>query len=213
MARSADIVLDELLTLSPPGWALPRESGSLWAQFLSVDASGISLAELSAEALLAEIDPRTATETLGDYERVLGPDPYGRDSASLDLTTAQQAQLAYARWTAGGNMAPADYIALAAASGVTITIQEYWVTQCGQAQCGQSLVGAIWGTSASGAPGWQPQWFKWLVSLPASLLVRAECGSAVAGESLGKSALVASIVADAILGEAPSHTEPVFLYS
>jgi uncharacterized protein YmfQ (DUF2313 family) len=212
MARAPDIVLQGLLALSPPGWALPREPG-MWAQFLGVDAAQISLAEISADALVDEIDPRTAVQTLADYERVLGPDPYGRDSASLDLTAAQQAQLVYARWTAGGNSAPADYIALAAASGVTITIREYWVTQCGQAECGQSLVGALWAASADGVAGWQPQWLKWLVSLPASLLLPAECGSAVCGEPMGKSAAVASIVANAILGEAPSHTEPVFLYS
>jgi uncharacterized protein YmfQ (DUF2313 family) len=208
MARTQDQVLGEFFTILPSGWALPTDAASVTASFFGPDAAEWSLVESTAESLQEEIDPRTAEYLLPDWERMLGPDPYGRDSASLNLTTAQQAQLAWVRYTAGaGNMNPADYIALAASMGVTITIREYWQTQCGQAECGQQLCNSI---LISGI--WQAQWFKWLVTLPTTLITTPQCGSAVCDEPLGIADPIAQICATAIIGEAPSHTLPVFTY-
>lgn len=208
MARSQGQVLTGLLTLSPPGWALPADPASQWAGFLLPWAAECALVETSAAALLPEIDPRSCVYLLPDWQRLLGPDPYGRDAASLHLTVEAEVQLTWQRLTAGGNMAPSDYIALAVQSGVTATIREYWQTQCGQAQCGQQICQDI----LIGG-NWNPQQFKWLVTLPADLLLLAECGLAQCGDVSGAADPVAGIVSAAILGEAPSHTLPVFLYT
>ena len=195
--RSAAQVLDDLLAITPEGWALPNYAPSNWASALTPIADEWSLVETTAAAMVAEIDPRTAAHMLPDYERVLGPDPYGRDAASLALTTAEAAALAWQRWTASGNMAPADYIALAAQAGFVVTIAQYWPTiaglmHAGDLVCCDMLVG-VGAFAAGDAIGWRQIVFYWLVQAP------------VAAEA----ALLAAVIA----GEAPSHTVPVFSYS
>lgn len=152
--RSPALALTGLLAVTPPGWAFPTDSGSNWAKFLTPWANEISLIETTTASMINEIDPRTAAYTLPDYERVLGPDPYGRDATSLDLTTTEQAQLAWSRWTDTGGLSANDFIALAASMGVTITITTCWQTQCGQMQCG--------------GPGLcpPPKQYAWLVTMP-----------------------------------------------
>ncbi len=136
MARSESQVLDELLTLTPPGWALPHDPASVWASFLAPWANEASLIESTAEGLLLELDPRTCVNLLPDYERCLGPDPYGRDATGNDLTTTQLATLAYERWTERGNANPADFVALAAQSGIAITVTTYTPFVCGATPIG-----------------------------------------------------------------------------
>jgi uncharacterized protein YmfQ (DUF2313 family) len=208
MARSQAEALAGLLTLSPPGWALPADPASVWAGFLTPWAAECALIEAAAEALLPETDPRVCVNLLPDWQRLLGPDPYGRDAAALNLSVGDVARLTWQRLTAGGNMAPADYVALAAQSGLTVTITEYRQTQCGQAQCGQQICQDI----LTGGV-WNPQQFKWLVTLPADLLLLAECGLAQCGDVSGAADPAAGIVAAAIAGEAPAHTLPVFSYA
>ena len=138
--RTPAQVLDGLLRLSPPGWALPRTPDSLWGTLLSVDAAVWSDVEASADAMLLEIDPRSTVNLLPDYERVVGPDPYGRDAPSQDLSYAQMQALVWQRWTDGGNMAVSDYEALAVASGaVAANITTYWPTTAGASACGAFL--------------------------------------------------------------------------
>ena len=70
--------------------------------------------------MLFEVDPRTAVKFLADFERVLGPDPLGRDQVRLDLGRRQA--LAAQRWAFTGGCSPGFYIALAALVGAAITI-------------------------------------------------------------------------------------------
>ena len=138
--RTAPEVLDELLRLTPPGWALPRAPDSQFGTFLSVDAGIWSQVEQAAASMLVEVDPRTTVNLLPDYQRVLGPDPYGRDAPSQALTYAQEQALAWQRWTDGGNMAASDYVALAVASGaVACNVTDYWPTTAGASACVANL--------------------------------------------------------------------------
>jgi uncharacterized protein YmfQ (DUF2313 family) len=198
MARSQAQVLDELLALSPPGWALSHDAGSVWASFLQPVAAEWSRVEASAEALLDEIDPRTSANCLADYQRVLGPDPYGRDAASLNLTHSQLVQLAYQRWTASGGCSIADYVALAAQMGVAITITERKLFRCGASVCGDTLACT-------------PQQFVWLVTLPQTQVTKFRTGASRCGEPLGL--ITPSPVVPLLQGEAPAHTTPVFSYT
>ncbi len=217
-ARPQSVVLADLLALSPPGWALPRDPDGMWSAFLSPDAAVLADVEAAAEALPGEVDPRTAVHLLGDWQRLLGADPYGRDAASLNLTGAAQAQLAWQRLTAGGGMAVADYVALALQSGVTITVKERWQTQAGDMQCGWQLCSDRWTAECGLFQAGQgldraPQQFTWLVSLPASLLTHPQAGSMQSGDTLGQTEPTAAVVAAAIRGEAPAHTRPDFLFT
>jgi len=214
--RSQPQVLAELLALTPPGWALPHDPASVWASFLQPWAAEASRIETTAASMLNEIDPRTAVYSLPDYQRVLGPDPYGRDAASQELSEAALANLEWSRWTAGGNMAPSDYIALAASMGVTITIQEYWPSVAGLMHAGdfcgcdipRNQAGVL---TAGDTLGADPLAFYWLVRLPTYLSVPAEAGTMQAGDLLATS--LATPVPAVIAGEAPSHTVPTFLFT
>jgi uncharacterized protein YmfQ (DUF2313 family) len=214
--RTPAQVLGELLALTPPGWALPHDPASVWATFLQPWASEASLIETTAASMLNEIDPRSAVYSLPDFQRVLGPDPYGRDAASQELSEAALATLEWSRWAEGGNMAPSDYIALAATMGVTITIQEYWPSVAGlfaaDGCVGCDLPRNVAGVLVAGDTlGADPLAFYWLVRLPTYQSDPAEAGTMRAGDLVSTS--LATPVPAVILGEAPSHTIPTFLFT
>ncbi len=100
-------------------------------------AEEIVKVELRAEQLMDETDPRSARELLPDFERVLGPDPCGRDKAALSIEERQR--LAHQRWTATGGQCRAYMIEVAANLGVAITIDEFWPSKTGNLRCGHRL--------------------------------------------------------------------------
>jgi len=123
VSRSAQDILHEwLCQLLPGGWAWPKDKSSNLAGLLM--ALAIARAQLEADlaALMLEISPKTSTLLLSDYRAVLGADPYGRDIG--DLTTAQWQALLFSRWVARGGQSIPYYVALGAAAGVTLSIDE-----------------------------------------------------------------------------------------
>ena len=196
MSRSPADVLSEILTDLPQGWALDHREDGFVAAWMQPLASEISLVEASIEELLNEVDPRAATYLLPDYQRVLGPDPCGRDQ--LALSFPDQAALVYQRWTGGGEMCAGYFIAQGAAIGVTVTITEYQQALCGRMQCGQELVP-------------EAQNFAFSVGLPATRVWYPICGQLQCGETLG--GFTPNLMSCVIAAEAPLHTLPVFNYS
>jgi uncharacterized protein YmfQ (DUF2313 family) len=196
MARTPDQVQLELLALLTDGWVMPHEVDSYIGAMYLPDADAISSAEASMEALLPEIDPRLAFNLLPDYERVLGPDPCGRDF--LALSDADRRALAWQRWTAGGDMCAGYLIAQAAGVGVTITIEEFQTFQCGRAQCGDELVS-------------DPEQFTILVTLPSTRTTIFETGVAEAGDLLGD--FTASLAECVVTDQLPLHIVPYFSYT
>ncbi len=149
--------------------------------------------------MIEEIDPRSAVYLLADYQRVLGPDPYGRDAASNDLSEQEMALLTWQRWTASGGSAAADYVALAAQMGIAISIQQFQTMKCGAAVCGAA---ALINT---------PHQFEWLVTVPRTQVTPMICGASRCGDMLGQ--ITPSPIVPVITGEAPAHTLPVFSYT
>ena len=195
MSRTSTEALADVMQLLPSGFAWPADQDSVMAQFLTPLAAMLSIFEASAEALLTETDPRDADHLLADYERVLGPDPDGRDTGPL----SQRRLVAWQRWTAGGGQSIAFFQALAATFGQTITIEEFQTSMCGRMVCGGVL-----------AP--TPAQFVWRVTLPASEVIPAICGAAICGNAaLGT--IVPSPLIGPITRHAPAHTVPVFAYS
>ena len=136
--RSEDQVLDELLSLLPPGWIWRRDRDSVIAALLTPLAGGIADVEALAEEMLREVDPRFATVCLPDFERVLGPDPCGRDTSTMSL--ADRRLLAHQRWTARGGASRAYFIGLAAKRGVTITISENRCSYADEMVAGDEII-------------------------------------------------------------------------
>lgn len=193
--RSADQVLGELLAIGPQGDGMPTHPDDVYATMLAPIAHEFAGVELLLQSFATEIDPETAENLLTDFERVLGPDPFGRDTTALSI--GQRQQLAYSRWTGKYGVRPADFIALAATFGVTITIQEYKLTTAGAA-AGTFLVN-------------HPVQFAWVVTLPATVVTVAEASSAQAGDLV--SSFAPSLAQPAIAGRAPAHTNPYFSYT
>jgi uncharacterized protein YmfQ (DUF2313 family) len=195
MARSTDEVLDELLAIAPPGALSPDRDG-YWATHLLPLADALSTAEQRYDGMFPQVDPRNATDFLADFERVLGPDPLGRDQTALTLAARQQ--LAFQRWTFNGGCSLNFYVGLAASLGVGISIQTFQDSRCGDAECGDIL-----------AP--EADALTWQITMPASLVNEAICGVSVCGDCLG------SFSADplpALIGlYAQPHTLPVFILS
>jgi uncharacterized protein YmfQ (DUF2313 family) len=112
----------QLLALSPPGQAFPREADSRWGRVLQPLAGEHARVEAEAEALLRETDPRAAPRMLEDYERVLGDDPCL--GSVVDLPIALRRSLAHQRWTQQGGATPAFFVALGAALGIEVQVLE-----------------------------------------------------------------------------------------
>lgn len=146
-----------------------------------------------AEAwLMDEVDPRNAVYLLPDFERVLGPDPCGRDLGAQTL--AQRQRLAHQRWTARGGPSIPYFVELAARLGVEIQIEEFWPSKANVLRAGQPLV-------PEGA---------WRVRLPliSQWIFRASANTA--GEPLGGYAL--NDAECELRRLKPAHTLVVFAY-
>lgn len=140
MSRTAAQVLTTRLeALVPRGFAWPADESSNVAGYLYPGSGLVADAEAFLDALKLEINPGTATLLLDDYEQTLGPDPCGRDA--LALTTVMRQSLAHQRWVGVGDNTPAFFIQMAAALGVTITIDEPYPPACGPAICGVEVCG------------------------------------------------------------------------
>lgn len=85
-----------------------------------------------------EIDPRTANALLPDFERVLGPDPCGRDLGNQ--TIEQRQRRAHQRWIAKGGASIPYFVKMAASLGHTIEIEEFWPSNAGVLLAGQPLI-------------------------------------------------------------------------
>lgn len=188
-------IRDDVISLLPSGWALGFRGGYLDALIEAV-AGIIQKAEIDAEQLTVEMDPRSASMLLEDFERVLGPDPCGRDFASLSINERQR--LAHQRWTSTGGASVAYFIGIAAKLGVTVSIEEFWPSRAGRMRAGQRL-------RPDGSQ------FVWRVSVPGMVTVRKfTAGISVAGHRLGSFRI--SDIECEMRRLKPAHTILVFKY-
>lgn len=195
MARSVSAVLVSLIRKLPTGFALGQR-GQVLDALLAGIATLLQEAEASAERMMEEIDPRTASALLPDFERVLGPDPCGRDQGNL--TIEQRRKLAHQRWTANGGQSIPYMIATARKLGVEVTIDEFWPSRAGVLRAGQRLR----------PEGCQ---FVWRVNVPGLVtVITFRAGASVAGHRLGSFEL--SSIECELRRIKPAHTKIVFSY-
>ncbi|SIP96425.1 putative phage tail protein [Bosea sp. TND4EK4] len=199
MSRSAEQVQADLIAHAPRGWVWPQAAPvakpSLFETLFKPLAKRIAALEETAEAMLEEIDPRTATLLLPDFERVLGPDPCGRDPGTMSLE--QRRQLAHQRWTARGGASISYFVGLAAKRGVAIAIVENRVSMADAAVAGDELIES-------------PEQFCWTVELALLGEIVAKVNESQAGDLLLDITL--SDVECDIRRAKPAHTDVAFRY-
>lgn len=195
MTRSSTTIRQSLAAKLPTGFALAKRDGVLDAIY-SAFAAAFANAEQDVHDLLREINPRMANKLLADFERVLGPDPCGRDQGARTLD--QRQRLAYQRWTATGGQSIPYFINLAAVLGFSISIQEFWPSLANVLRAGQRLIP-------------RGEEFVWLVKLKLENAWVFRAGRNVAGDRLGGFEISD---AECILRRLkPAHTTLVFSYT
>lgn len=151
MTARWEAILDEQLAALPPGFAWPRTRDSLLAALLEPMARGLADVYDAAEAMLLEIDPRSATWLLSDYEEALGPDPCR--AGGFPATLEERRLDAHARWVAGGGQSVPFFLTHARVFDPAVTIEEFAPFQCGVSELGdtRSADQSLW-YAPDGAP-------------------------------------------------------------
>jgi uncharacterized protein YmfQ (DUF2313 family) len=195
MARRVETILRNVISKLPTGFALGRRDGVIDIA-LEAAVTPIADIEAGAEATMIETDPRSANNFLADFERVLGPDPCGRDAGGLWVGDRQR--LAHQRWTATGGQSIPYLVQLAAKLGVSITIEEFWPSRAGAMRAGRPVR----------REGCQ---FVFRVHIPGLVtVVNLKAGVGRAGQKLG-SFQISSIECD-LRRVKPAHTQITFAY-
>ena len=194
MTRSVTAIAASLRGKKVPGWALGKRGGVLDLIWTAI-AHLLQGVERDAEELMNEIDPRLANRLLPDFERVLGPDPCGRDIGGRSISDRQK--IAHQRWTAEGGQSIPFLMSVAEKLGYRIVIEEFWPSVAGGLRAGQRLVP-------------KGEQFSWRVRLE-------PVGKRIfrAGAGRGGDRLVAYSIPDVeceLRRIAHAHTTPVFTY-
>lgn len=197
---STDEVLAALWDLMPPGPIWERGGDSRLDALLEGLAG--ELAELLSQTgdLVAEADPRTTSDLLADWERVLGlPEPCD-PSPSTDEDVRRG--LVHAKLTATGGQSPSYYKAIAdRATGEDCTITEYTeaVFRAGHSRAGDPLYGRPWR-------------FWWDISIPNVDPTNFRAGAGTAGLQLATYPSGVAQLACIIESIRPAHTRVSYTF-
>ena len=191
--RAPDAVLQGILALAPPGWAVPRDPASAFGRLLSAPAAGLADAEARAAALLDEADPRTTSDLLAEWEAVAGlPDPCLGPSPTVAQRRARLVQ----QLTETRGQSPAFFAAVAQRLGAaSATVTEFREHDCEQS-CEAPVHSADWR-------------FAWRLNLPAVPVTDSTVEDAcetplrVWGDTT---------IECVVRGLAPAHTTVLFAY-
>lgn len=115
---TADDYRAQLRALLPRGLAWTCEPGGILDGLMMAIADGLARLHGAAAALIDEVDPRSTTALLADWERVTGLTAGG-------LTTAQRRAAVLAQLRATGGQAPSYFVSVAASLGYTVMIAEF----------------------------------------------------------------------------------------
>jgi len=137
MSRAASTIQQSIRTKWPKGYAAPRECGVMDALYGGFGAA-LADGESQTEKLFVEIHPREAEALLTDFERVLGPDPCGRDKQEQSLT--QRQRRAHQRWIATGGQSIPYFIEIARNLGSEIEVEEFWPSVANSMVSGDALI-------------------------------------------------------------------------
>ncbi len=111
--------LPALQALLPRGAAWTRAPSAVLTDLLDALAQEFGRVEDKAAELIEEADPRTTSDMLADWERVVGLP----DDCSAPTTIAGRMAALLAKLTGRGGQHEAFYVALSADAGYTVTIE------------------------------------------------------------------------------------------
>jgi len=161
---------------------------------LTADGQALDLAMSRADHVLTEADPRTTSELLSDWERVLGlPDA----CAPLSATVQERRNAVVARLTSIGGQRAAYYIGLAKPLGYAVTISDYRPFRAGRSCAGDELTNEPW-----------IHW--WMVRAPETTTFDFKAGVSCAGEPVRSWG--AAPLECLIKRFKPAHTDVIFAY-
>lgn len=194
MALTTDDYLQQLQSHLPLGPAWPRDIDSLTTKILESFAEEYARIDARIEDLVDEADPRTTSELLPDWERVLGlPDP----CVPAGQTFQQRRAAVVAKLTNTGGQSRDYFIALAAYLGFEITITEFTPFRVGSSAVGDPLCGSDW-------------WYAWRVNAPATTSIFFRVGSSTVGEPLQS---FGNELLECVFNRLkPAHTTIIFAY-
>lgn len=158
----------------------------------AIDGAVLDAVADSAQRVADAADPRTAGQSLADWERVLG-------LGGTQKPYAQRLSAVLAKLNATGGLSIPYFINLAAAAGYTVTIDEPQPFRAGQSRAGDAIapedVIYSWRVNVTG--GSQTVW-------------RFRAGGSAAGERLSEysDAVIESVIQDL----KPAHTWVGFAY-
>lgn len=134
-----------LKKLLPPGpvWRLTPDS--VLSRLFHGLGDELARLEQRGRDLVEETDPRTATETLEEWERMLGlPD---EDILTIPATDAERRTAIVQKLLRTGGQSAAYYEGLALAAGWTVYVVDDYgstVARCGTAECPDPMNGTAW---------------------------------------------------------------------
>jgi len=173
--RTAIDYLSQLQALLPRGDALTTELDTDLANLLLAIADEFARVDSNAQLLLDQIDPRTTTELIAEWERAVGLP----DCAEIGPTLGARRDAVVHRLTVVASMTPQFLVDEMAFLGFTIVITEFEAFEVGFSQVGEELIDV---------GGW------WFIDIETDelALFEAELGAFTVGEPLG------AIVSDTI---------------
>lgn len=176
----------QLAALFPRGRAWPQMGGPNWRQLCAALAVELRRVDSRVADLCDEADPRTATEALEDFERVLGlPDACLGEMTDIE----DRRRVVIALLTMIGGASPEYFEALGAAFGRPCVVEEAFTFSAGISAAGDAL-NDEWQDAEAGvldagdflldaaAP------FFWWVTSEASWAREFSAGEAAAGDAL-----------------------------
>lgn len=169
MAYTAARYKEQLKALLPPGRAFPRETGTTLDALLDALAVELARIDTRGDELTTEANPQTTLELLADWERVAGlPDPCVADQVQ-SIATRRMALVSKLSGT--GGQSRAYFIAVAAALGYTVTIEEFHPFVAGGSYAGDDVTNGDWA-------------FTWRIHAPGVTVTPFSVGTSAAGDPL-----------------------------
>lgn len=142
---NVDAYARQLKQLLPPGKLWHLEFGTDTSNLMLGLAEELARVDARGLALIEESDPRTATETLAEWERMLGlPD---EDIIEIPSTVEARRQAIISKLLQTGGQSRAYYIGLAAAAGYVVTIYDAYgeeLFRVNRNRVGDRLYGPAW---------------------------------------------------------------------
>ncbi len=178
----------------PSGLAWPRTAGSVLMRLFRGLASGYTAIDRCLIAVARELDPRSTSTLLADWETFAGLP----DECSLEEgTDSERRDALVSKITATGGASAQYFEGIAAALGYqNAYVTEFTVSRFGRARFGDRFNGAVWGR-------------HWQMNLPGQGVTKARFTDRFGGRySLSRN----TVLECRIIKLKPSHTKVIFYY-